>query len=382
LNSWMSPGEWSSLDDASGTLYYMPRAGEQDLPKVQPTCALLVQVLRSRVGPRLGQYVEHVGHARPYLCAHRVVFPGGLSQREEQAEYLTGCKAEAGGFRPGGGGGARGVWGEGLRDCVFEECRFSNLGNYGLEFDGGCQGKPHRAMRILGPWRGGMKIGEGRNSRSRLRSNAAATRSCCAACLRRGQDVWQRDWHLDREVAQQSPSCIISFTTSIILASPSGWTWGTVRRWPRTTRWRSSRASHWREVGRVTAPILSEWPDSTPLGKQPGTTIRNNLWHEHRGHPLGGWGNYFDEGSSGIVAESNVVYRTTHGGFHQHYGEDQRLPQQHPRVRARPADSAFSQRAATSASPSSLHCLFRLRQAAGKRMEGGHELPDGLECLF
>jgi hypothetical protein len=57
------------------------------------------------------------------------------------------------------------------------------------------------------------------------------------------------------------------------------------------------------------------------LGKQPGTVIRNNLWHDIAATRYGGWGIYFDEGTSGILAESNVVYRTTHGGFHQHYGE-------------------------------------------------------------
>jgi hypothetical protein len=50
--------------------------------------------------------------------------------------------------------------------------------------------------------------------------------------------------------------------------------------------------------------------------------IRGNVFHDVAAHNYGGWGIYFDEGTTEIRAENNLVYRTTHGGLHQHYGRD------------------------------------------------------------
>jgi hypothetical protein len=211
------------------------------------------------------------------------------------------------------------VWGEGMRGCLFEACRFAHLGNYSLELGRGCQGNRIIGCEFSDLGAGGLKIGE-----TRIREEAGEQargneiRDCeihdGGKLFASGEGIW----------VGQSPDNRIEhnhihdfYYTGISL----GWTWG----------YKSSLATnnliafnHVHHIG-VKAdgdgPILSDMGGIYTLGNESGTVIRNNLWHDIAGRQYGGWGIYFDEGSSGILAENNLIYRTTHGGFHQHYGE-------------------------------------------------------------
>ncbi|MHB1845501.1 MAG: right-handed parallel beta-helix repeat-containing protein [Deltaproteobacteria bacterium] len=65
-----------------------------------------------------------------------------------------------------------------------------------------------------------------------------------------------------------------------------------------------------------------------------GTILQNNVIHDvthDPGNPAvsksagyGGWGIYFDQGTSNVLAENNLVYRTSQTGFKQNYGEANR----------------------------------------------------------
>ncbi|MGB9678204.1 MAG: right-handed parallel beta-helix repeat-containing protein, partial [Candidatus Ratteibacteria bacterium] len=101
-----------------------------------------------------------------------------------------------------------------------------------------------------------------------------------------------------------------------------GWTWGYGKSLAGQNIVKFNKVHHIGKKKDGDGPILSDMGGIYTLGIQDGTLISNNIFYDIYGYKYGGWGIYFDEGSTHIIAEKNLVYNTTHGGFHQHYGKE------------------------------------------------------------
>ena len=94
-----------------------------------------------------------------------------------------------------------------------------------------------------------------------------------------------------------------------------GWTWGYG---PNNTHDNEVAHNHIHHLG---WSAMSDMAGIYTLGVSPGTRIHHNVIHDISCYRLG-FGIYADEGSSNIVVAKNLVFRTSHGGFIQHYGRN------------------------------------------------------------
>jgi hypothetical protein len=315
------PGEWY-LDGGNGKAYYMPRPGETP-GKVEAVAPVLSQVLRCEGKPREKSWIEGVQFKGLSFSHTEWYFPSGFASGKNAPEIEPAPKPEIGGFGQAAVGVPAAVWGEGTRNCTFERCRFVDLGDYGLELAGGCVSNriTHCEFGDLGA--GGIKLGETRvRSEAAEQSGANEVTDCSihdgGKMFHSAIGIW----------IGQSPNNRLEhnlihdfYYTGISI----GWTWGYG---PALATNNYVAFNHVHHIGVKSdgdGPILSDMGGIYTLGMQPGTRVFNNLWHDIAGIQYGGWGIYFDEGSSSIIARSNIVYHTTHGGFHQHYGATNRV---------------------------------------------------------
>lgn len=290
-----SPGEWY-LNQRTGELFYYPYSNETP-EMIEVIAPKLTQVIRVEGDPEQGKWVENL-HFDGLTFSHTE-----FSLPDEKG--VPGVWNPTGGFIQGAVGVPGAVFFIGSRHCSFRQNNVSNVGTYAVEFGHMSMDNlvEHNNLTNLGA--GGIKIGTG-TTRTAIVSNE----------IGHGGKIFHSAngiMILDSGSNIVSKNHVHNFFQSGISV---GWVWG----------YGASRAqnnlielNHVHDIG---CGLLSDLGGIYTLGARAGTVIRFNRVHDINAHESGAWGIYLDEGSSDVLVEKNIVYRTMSPGFLQHYGRN------------------------------------------------------------
>lgn len=294
------PGEWF-FDRAERKLFYMPTRDE-DMATAEVIVPVAKQLVRLEGQPSEGRFVENLTfRGLRFHYTEYTIEPEGHS--DGQAAYSVPATFEA----------------VGARNCVIDRCEIAHTGNYAVWFRTGCTDNLIQMTECFDLGAGGVRIGEGGSPT--IEANAVLRNKVDNCFLHDGGRIFRSAigvWigRSSHNTISHNEICDFRYTGVSI-----GWSWG----------YDESSANNnileFNHIHHCGHGQLSDMGAVYTLGVSPGTVLRYNVMHDIMSNPKvsGGWGIYFDEGSTGILAEKNVVYNTLTGTLHQHYGKENKV---------------------------------------------------------
>ena len=283
------PGQWY-LDRASGTLSYIPLPGED------PATAHVVAprhdtVISLKGDVAAGTTVEHLIFRGITLAHNNWNVPmNGYSYAQAEAPVVGALTARN------------------ARHVRVERCIVRNTGTYGIDFGNGCRDCTAEGCELFDLGAGGVKIGvawEGEHDPRNYACGCTVRDNLIAYGGRvhpAGVGVW---------IGHAATNRVEHNTIHDLYYSGVSVGW----RWAFGPSPAHANIVEWNHIYKIGQGVLSDLGGIYMLGEQPGTVQRFNHMHDIRRARYGGWGIYFDSGSSHIIAENNLVYDTEDGGL-------------------------------------------------------------------
>lgn len=282
-----APGEWY-LNRRTGELFYYPLPGEDPnrVPIVAPVAPQLLQLTS----------VEHLEFDHLAFAHNRFELPAGDSNSRQGSIAIPGAITLT--FSA---------------HCRFADCAVTQLGGYAFEVKSGCSDDAFAGNEIAQVAAGGFRI----NGGTEIDPPRERTHDI------RIEDNAIHDYGTDYPSAvgvmlMNAAGCVVSHNAihhGGYTGVSVGWVWGYLRS-VSTDNLIAYNDIH--DIGGV----LSDMGGIYTLGVSPGTVIRNNRIHDVTANSYGGWGIYQDEGSTHLLVENNVVYRTMFAPYNIHYAKE------------------------------------------------------------